>query len=95
MSYWPILSNWFIGKYKLGPDFFVPGTVLEIVANGGGQLFEQQHNPDRLIGLIRLTDLDFIHRSSWGRIRFEFNEKRDVTGMVFYGRFKAVKLSDN
>jgi len=88
-----VLAGKLVGKYKLGDDFFVPGTILEIVERDGS-LYEQQRNPDRLVGLIRLSDLEFIHRSSWGRIEFEINEKGDVTGMLFFGRFKATKLSD-
>lgn len=87
----PALKEKLVGRYKLGDDFFVPGTVLEIVERDG-ELYEQQRNPDRLVGLIRLSELEFMHRSSWGRIRFEINEKNDVTGLLFFGRFKAIKL---
>lgn len=82
------------GKYKLGDDFFVPGTILDIVEKNGS-LFEQQRNPDRLIGLIRISDLEFIHRSSWGRIKFKVDKKGETTGMLFYGRFEAAKLTEN
>ncbi|HKY05709.1 MAG TPA: serine hydrolase domain-containing protein, partial [Blastocatellia bacterium] len=82
------------GRYKLGDDFFVPGTVLEIVERDGS-LYERQRDPDRLIGLIRVAELEFIHRSSWGRVKFEIGEGGQVTGMLFYGRFKASKLSES
>ncbi len=80
-----------VGKYKLGDDFYVPGTVLEIVEKDD-RLYEQQRNPDKLIGLIPISDLEFIHRSSWGKIKFEINKQGDVSGMIFYDRFKAIRL---
>lgn len=82
-----------VGKYKLGDDFFMPGTVLDIVETDG-ILYEQQRNPERAMGLIRISELEFIHRSSWGRVKFELNESGKVTGLLFYGRFKASKLSE-
>lgn len=85
------LATRLVGKYKLGDDFFVPGTVIEIVESEGN-LYEQQRNPDRLIGLIRISELEFIHRSSWGKVKFELDDKGEVTGMLFYGSFHASRL---
>ncbi|HSS21046.1 MAG TPA: serine hydrolase domain-containing protein [Pyrinomonadaceae bacterium] len=84
------------GKYKLGDDFFVPGTILDIIERDG-DLYEQARNPDRLLGLIRLSDMEFMHRSSWGKIKFEVDDKGEVTGLLFsfpFRQFKAVKLPD-
>jgi CubicO group peptidase (beta-lactamase class C family) len=85
------MTRKFVGRYKLGDDFYVPGTVLEIVEKCG-KFYEQQRNPSRLIGLIPVANSEFIHRSSWGRIKFEINEKGEVTGLLYYGRFNAPKL---
>ncbi|HEY6050044.1 MAG TPA: serine hydrolase domain-containing protein [Thermoanaerobaculia bacterium] len=87
------LASKLVGRYKLGDDFYVLGTVLAIVERDGN-LYEQQRNPDRLVGLIRVSDREFIHRSSWGRVRFDMNESGEVSGLLFFGRFKALKLSD-
>ena len=82
-----------VGRYRLGEDFYVPGTVIEIVERAGS-LYEQQRNPDRLVGLIRVSELEFIHRSSWGRVRFEVDDAGEATGMLFYGRFHAPRLPE-
>ena len=91
----PALSTKLVGKYKLGNDFFVPGAVLDIVERDGN-LYEQQHSPDQLVGLIRISELEFIHRSSWGRMKFKTDETGQVTGMLFMlssNRFNADKLT--
>lgn len=88
------LTHKLVGKYQLGDDFFVAGTIMEIVEKDG-RLYEQTQNPSRLIGLIPLSDLEFIHRSSWGRIKFEINEKGEVSGLLFYvanREFKAPRI---
>jgi CubicO group peptidase (beta-lactamase class C family) len=72
------------GHYRLGSDFYVPDTELDIVADGG-MLFEQQKNGDR-IALLRIGDREFLHRSSWGRIVF-----LDDGRLRFYDRFIATR----
>ncbi|MDQ6801058.1 MAG: hypothetical protein M3041_09500 [Acidobacteriota bacterium] len=80
------------GRYKLGDDFYVPGTTLNLVACGDG-LCERQKD-GRLVGLLREKNDVFVHRSSWGRIRFHFDAEGKATGLRFYDQFEAVRLSD-
>lgn len=78
----------FAGKYRFGSDFYVPGREIEIVTREG-QLFEQQRDPDRLMGLIPVADGSFVYRSHWSRVTFQ-QEGGRVTALTFDG-FKAVK----
>jgi hypothetical protein len=82
--------NEFSGKYKLGADFYVPNLVLRIVVKDG-VLYELQSS-GVLMGLISTGEDEYMHRSSFGKIKFTRDEKGKITGMVFYGRFKAEKL---
>ena len=72
------------GRYQLGGDFYVPNLVLDIVADGV-DLYERQSD-GRLVGLLRIGEKEFLHRSSWGHITFT------PAGLVFYGRFPATRL---
>lgn len=80
----------FTGRYRLGSDFFVPGTTLDLVACGDG-LCERQSD-GRLVAILRTASGDFIHRSSWGTVKFEVAPDGSVTGLEFLGRFHAVKI---
>jgi len=77
------------GKYRLGSDFYVPGLELEIVKSGD-QVYERQKDPERLMGLIPMSDGSFMYRSHWSRITFQ-QEKGKVTSLTFSG-FKATKV---
>ena len=84
----PILT----GRYRLGSDFYVPGTTLDLVACDNG-LCERQ-NDGRLVALLPTKSGEFIHRASWGRVRFHTADDGRATGLLFYGRFEAVRIAD-
>lgn len=79
----------YVGTYRLGSDFYVPGQELQLV-KVGDQLCERQKNPDRLMGLIPMADGSFMYRSHWSRVTFQ-QENGSITGLTFDG-FKAVKV---
>lgn len=79
----------FAGKYRFGPDFYVPGQELEIVVRNG-ELFDLQKNPERLMGLMPMSDGSFIYRSHWARVTFQ-QENGRMVGLMF-DNFKATKI---
>lgn len=85
----PIETTQYLGVYRFGKDFYVPGQEMEIVSESG-ELFERQHRPERMIGLLAMSDGSFRHRSHWGRITFEKKGSR-IGGLEFDG-FKAEKI---
>ena len=73
-----------MGRYQFGPDFYVPNGIMTIVEQDG-HLFEER--PDgTLAGIIPLGRASFLHRPSWGSVRFG-----DGT-LVMFDRFTAKKL---
>jgi CubicO group peptidase (beta-lactamase class C family) len=81
------------GRYQLGNDFFVPNTVLEFVPCDG-HLCERQ-NDGKLVGLVRLSNGDFIHRGNWGRVVFEFGDDGRARGLQFFDRFEATRIQED
>jgi CubicO group peptidase (beta-lactamase class C family) len=79
----------FAGKYRLGSDFYVPGQELEIVVRND-ELFELQKNPERLMGLIPMSDGSFMYRSHWARVTFQQENGRVVA--LTFDAFKATKI---
>ena len=47
---------------------------------------------DRYVGMLQIDDLEFIHRSSWGKVLFRMNESSAVTGLQIYGQYEAEKI---
>jgi D-alanyl-D-alanine carboxypeptidase len=86
----PALVAEMIGRFQLGPDFYEPNTVLELVEKDG-RLFERQHDPEAEVPLLRVSELEFIHRASWGRVLFERGEDGRVARLRFFGRYVAEK----
>ena len=80
----------FAGRYKFGPDFYVPGTTIEFVVRDG-QLLVPAQGPLPEGGLIPLSDGTFIHRQQWLRVRFKRDENGKVVGMR-YGQFDVKKV---
>lgn len=79
----------FVGKYRFGPDFYVPGQELEIVVRND-ELFDLQKNPERLMGLIPMSDGSFMYRSHWARVTFQQENGR--VGALMFDDFKATKI---
>jgi D-alanyl-D-alanine carboxypeptidase len=79
------------GRYRLGDDFYVPGTILELVPCGE-ELCEKQSD-GRLVALLRTKSGDYIHRSSWGHVEFQIGADGTATGLKFYGRFQAPRIA--
>ncbi len=79
----------FAGKYRFGPDFYVPGQELEIVVRDD-ELFDLQKNPQRLMGLIPMSDGSFMYRSHWARVTFQQESGR--VGALMFDDFKATKI---
>ncbi len=83
-----------VGTYQFGEDFFIPHSRMNIVEQSG-HLFVKDVFTQRLVGLLHLSELDFIQRSSWGRIKFQMDKAGKISGMLFSGKFKAEKLTTN
>ena len=79
----------YVGKYKLGNDFYVPGLELQFIEQQG-MLYELQCN-GTLMGMLPIGKDEFIHRSSWGKVKFNKLANGTITGLKFYGRFIANK----
>jgi hypothetical protein len=82
-------KNEYAGKFKLGDDFYVPGLELQYIVKRG-LLYELQSNGN-LIGMLQIGNDEFIHRSSWGKVKFKREPNGVITGLLFYGRFSAQK----
>jgi len=77
------------GSYQFGPDFYVPGAVMQIKAREGGLAVEG----DPPGGLLPVSDSEFIHRQHWFRVSFLRDESGTVTRMK-YDRFEARKKTE-
>lgn len=91
LNYQPIdetLASKIEGVYKWGDDFYVPGATIEIFVKDG-KLFSKQGKYD--IGILRISELKFIHRMSWARMEFIMEEDGEINEMIYYGRFKTKK----
>lgn len=84
------LASRIVGTYHYGDDFYVPGAVLKIIEKNG-QLFEMQQDSGRLVGILRVSELEFIHRMSWARMKFSKEKNGEIREMLYYGRFKVAK----
>jgi CubicO group peptidase (beta-lactamase class C family) len=82
------LASKVVGTYQWGDDFFVPGATIQIVVEDG-RLFAKQG--DQLVGILRVSEQEFIHRMSWARMTFPMDADGEIREMLYYGRFKAVK----
>lgn len=87
------LAEKLAGKYKFGQDFYNPGGEMTIVEKDGF-LFELRENDNRYVALLHLSGLEFIHRSSWGRVSFEMEENGQISSLKIYGRFNAKKVKE-
>jgi CubicO group peptidase (beta-lactamase class C family) len=87
----PALAAQLTGRFQLGQDFYDPGTVLELFARDG-HVFERQEDPPAEVPLLRVSELEFIHRASWGRVIVERAADGTVPRLKFFGRFVAEKL---
>jgi CubicO group peptidase (beta-lactamase class C family) len=87
----PALAAELSGRFQLGKDFYDPGTVLELFAREG-HMFERQKDPPAEVPLLRVSELEFIHRASWGRLVAERAADGTVPRVRFFGRFVAEKL---
>lgn len=76
------------GLYRFGPDFYVPGGVLRIVAREGG-LHDVGRTPE--IGLLPLADGDFLYRATWSRVRFHTDGQGQARSLTFAERFEAAR----
>ena len=85
------LTEKLAGKYKFGQDFYNPGGEMVIVERDGF-LFEWRVYDNRYVALLHLSGLDFIHRSSWGRVSFKMEENGQINSLKLYGRFNAEKV---
>lgn len=85
------LAEKLVGTYKFGEDFYNPGGTMTLVEKDG-YLYEYQGMTDRLVGMLRADDLEFIHRSSWGRVKFRKDDNGKITGLQIYGYFEAEKV---
>ncbi len=86
----PELASQIAGNYRFGDDWYSPGSSWRIVVKNG-QVFGE--DPDgALVGFLRIAELEFIHRGSWGRAKFERDEDRQIHRMLFYGKFWAEKI---
>lgn len=79
----------FAGTYAFGPDFYVPGGRLELVAREG-HLFDVGRDPDA--ALLELADGTFLYRPTWARVRFVRGDDGRVTGLEFEERFRAERV---
>ncbi len=82
------LASKIVGTYRWGDDFYVPGATIQIVEEDG-RLFAKQENG--LVGILRVSELEFIHRMSWARMAFSIDDDGEIREMLYYGRFKTVK----
>ena len=88
----PKLADQITRTYKFGDDWYSPGSSWRIVAKDGHVFGE---DPDgTLVGFVRISELEFIHRGSWGRAKFERDESGRIHRMLFYGRFLADKVHE-
>ncbi|MEZ4585807.1 MAG: serine hydrolase domain-containing protein [Gemmatimonadales bacterium] len=76
------------GLYRFGPDFYVPGGVLRIVARDGG-LHDVGRAPE--IGLLPLADGEFLYRATWSRVRFHADDRGQGRSLTFAERFEATR----
>lgn len=77
------------GTYRVGPDFYVPGTTIRFEERDG-QLIVPAEPTAPEGGLLPLSDGSFIHRQQWFRLRFEHDDDGVVTG-IQYATFQALK----
>lgn len=54
------------------------------------ELFDLQKNPERLMGLIPMSDGSFMYRSHWARVTFQQENGRVVA--LMFDDFKATKI---
>ncbi len=87
----PSLLKKLTGTYKFGKDFYNPGGEMPIVAING-YLFESQEKANSIVGLLQVSKLEFVHRKSWGLVKFDEDENGNITGLHLYGRFRAEKV---
>jgi hypothetical protein len=88
------LAQKIMGTYQFGEDFFIPHSRMNIVEQSG-HLFVKDVFTQRLVGLLHTSELEFIQRSSWGRIKFQMDKAGKISGMLFSEKFKAEKLTTN
>jgi len=88
----PELAKKIAGTYRFGDDWYSPGASWRIVARDG-QIYGEDHD-GTLVGFLRVSELEFIHRGSWGRARFDLDENGEIRRMLFYGRFWAEKVNE-
>jgi len=89
-----VITTTILGTYQFGEDFFIPHSRMNIVEQSG-HLFVKDVFTQRLVGLLHTSELEFIQRSSWGRIKFQMDKAGKISGMLFSGKFKAEKLTTN
>ena len=82
------LAKKIVGIYKWGDDFYVPGATIEIFEKEG-KLFSKAG--EESVGILRISELEFIHRMSWARMNFKLDDDGEIREMLYYGRFKALK----
>jgi CubicO group peptidase (beta-lactamase class C family) len=87
----PKLAKQISGTYQFGKDFYNPNGLMTINAKDG-HLYEYQERSARYVGMIQINNLEFIHRSSWGKVLFRMNEKGKITGLQIYGCYEAKKI---
>jgi hypothetical protein len=80
------------GRYRFGPDFYVPNTILRIAASDG-QLVVPANEFGPEGSLLAVSDRLFIHRQQWITVQFNYSTAGTVTGIT-YGNFQARKEQD-
>ena len=80
-----------IGIYRFGHDFYVPNSSIEIIESGG--YFYIKNQPDQKVGLIQISEEEYIDRQHWLKVKFVWNDNGQIVGLK-YGLFEAVKESN-
>ncbi len=77
------------GIYRFGSDFYVPNSTIRIIERNGQLLIPgTSYSPTG--GLLPVSELEFIHRQQWFRVKFEQGIDEKIVGMQ-YGQFEAKK----
>lgn len=76
----PKVLDAYVGRYKFGPDFFVPNAPAKIEKKSG-QLYSTSRGDNIL---IPQSDIKFFDKSVWAMITFVKDNKGEVTHFLWY-----------
>ncbi len=81
----------YVGRYRFGQDFYVPGGALELAVRNGGLHDDSRHPP---AALIPLSGGGFLYRPVWATVVFERDAEGRIVQLTFDRRFVAIREGD-